>query len=79
MPDDKIQTIKARIKEVLARKRSKVKLIARLVNKLYFLVDDMQHFRLYEASVVIVVSIWANSSFYSTFWVSWIICLGLNL
>ena len=41
----------------------------------YLLVDALQHFRLHEASAVMVVPIWANSSFYSTFWVSWFIFL----
>ena len=34
----------------------------------YLLVDALHHFRLHEASAVMVVPIWANSSFYS--------CLG---
>ena len=39
----------------------------------YLLVDALQHFRLYGASAVMVVPIWANSSFYSTFWVGYLV------
>ena len=33
------------------------------------LVEVLRHVMLYEASAVLVVPIWANSSFYTVFWV----------